>query len=1733
MLLDYSIDTNENVIENDKAISLRKRIAGRHLQTAVQNGIVSDKTLIKLKDANKREIRAHGRDEILPISLAKVNDQIIVSRTGHQLHLEGYLRKLERDVSRASTLSKSHIDTLTDLEKRINSMRFQLNQPSVPTVDEDIRKQVNVHNHVKLDSLFTDCSICQRKILCQLFEKHHEVCKRKKKSINPLTRPVSSSSLNTSLEEESKPIYDYDQDVVTSLSTFKPQPPRSFKVLNIGSTFIDWRWEPPIVDGGLAITDYEISYSLMYMEMNHDTDKYVKFVKECDPIRTSNFCLINPICHSGYKIVGLRAQTEYYDFKIRSVNLRGFSEWIPMADGVKGKSIKTYDPEAPSNPLFFRCEHITSTCLHLAWDVPYYDGGLEIIDYIITCTASEVHNTVTARDVIIPKAIKVTTGPCLLGETSFILRNIMPDIDVVHIQIKAVNKAGLISEPKNLGINCHTNVCSRFGGLVREIDRANIWPQKFIDSSFLSNVQQRLLKVDYIKTLEYELSHTIPDALEEREQMEWAAMKIENEKQRQAKEIVLKEKALRDSLFDREDFHDGSDDKIIHGFQFNFQQRREHYKRKVKKLEAVVEILKSEREAIDVQRTRLTSIMTSKQRRQLELKIERDRVVGYHGDIVTSNVIHGHSMQYSVKDFNAEIYKASEACQKVVAETKYKVMDGERRKVEIKSELARCEEKLKERRAAYLGFSLEHQKAQKVMSRLHTNRSDEWIMNFYFKELVEYTESRKSMRKRAAGVFDKMIERFKLTAFTKWRYGHFNRSSSEVDDFSSLGGLLLQKAYEKRRELQSDLRHAIAVTTNIDVGLEYSNMAKDMRDRLESCGEVKNMRVGQDHEKMSINGMHFIYEGDGYAMVGQFNLARSMYESQIMFLRSRPAVDIKLLAICHGRLGKMFLKEGKNDRAIIDFDRQLSLAKEIDDKVETADAYYGIGEGYLRVRDYENAIRYLDLAQVRLIAIGHVPKFCGALRALRECYSRLHKKEAVDSFTEKIEKFENEVRLKLTIIETKLDDMKSRLVTTTAGILNIVKMERTTLKALELRQFIEANSKEQDKVEIELENQSTACLKLEKILQNIQLELDEAFATDELEMLSYLVHDQPQIVDVEVLKNRLHARRIVELENYKVAKAEEKRIDISLKNLEDKLTDADQQLDIENGALMTHIRHDKPFRCVAFPEANAAGNEVTGTATGGTENFICAEGHNIHIIDYHSGELLHVFQGDDRRRIGEKQGHTAVVTCLLHDGDIIFSGGADENVMSWNMGTRKRIHVMSGHEGSIVSLASDGKFLVSGSADTTMRLWNKHTGVLLRVIYGHSKSVLSIQLGPTWMLTGSADEEVRIWNVIHPSNPHHAPKIISRQRLIGHEVSVTCVRYGNMEVMSGDVLGRIFIWWTESGEILRQIQVHAGPVKSMQFDAIHIVSGSSDCVAAITDIATGEVLQGLRGHQGHVLAVAFDAERIISAGGDNTLRYWQWGKKLTAQDKFHILDVAQTLLDVSKMYGTQVSDLMVWNGIIEPRHCYPGMKLIVRKGDPSKPTDAERVALEKARRKEVGIALTTKKLQNDNFNYKKKKVNRVHHLVTDMDYYSMGNRMFKKEKLDNDLFPERFDAEEKTYSMASRMKGNGSPSKMFKNSSLAMVRYFMTKDNDDEWGQIADAVALAMLSVFVEFEAYDIVINMKKQERDTKSVLGRIFQYQNKLLVEGVVENVIEESNNVVNNDNDNSELADISNHVS
>ena len=176
MLLEYSIDTNEDEI-HPTSIQLRSRLAARRTQKAIDAGIINDKTVLTLKSQSQEELKHHGED-ILDIKLAEISSKVTLVRIDQQLTLESGLRNLDRDISRASRLTKTRIDTLDDLEKRIIRMQQELKQPGVRTVQEEIDYDKKTNNKVKLEKMFSECKICKKRILIHLLKAHSDACQK-------------------------------------------------------------------------------------------------------------------------------------------------------------------------------------------------------------------------------------------------------------------------------------------------------------------------------------------------------------------------------------------------------------------------------------------------------------------------------------------------------------------------------------------------------------------------------------------------------------------------------------------------------------------------------------------------------------------------------------------------------------------------------------------------------------------------------------------------------------------------------------------------------------------------------------------------------------------------------------------------------------------------------------------------------------------------------------------------------------------------------------------------------------------------------------------------------------------------------------------------------------------------------------------------------------------------------------------------------------------------------------------------------------------------------------------------------------------------------------------------------------------------------------------------------------------------------------------------------------------
>ena len=137
-------------------------------------------------------------------------------------------------------------------------------------------------------------------------------------------------------------------------------------------------------------------------------------------------------------------------------------------------------------------------------------------------------------------------------------------------------------------------------------------------------------------------------------------------------------------------------------------------------------------------------------------------------------------------------------------------------------------------------------------------------------------------------------------------------------------------------------------------------------------------------------------------------------------------------------------------------------------------------------------------------------------------------------------------------------------------------------------------------------------------------------------------------------------------------------------------------------------------------------------------------GETERILTGHAGE----FEGVDN---GPSSVEGVKSVAFSPDGKTLASGGGDNVIHLWDIGTGKRKMTLTGHTHWVFSLAfsPDGKTLASGSVDSDIRLWDPHTGAHKKTLAGHGNWVRSIAFssdGKT-LVSGSDDGSVLLWEV--------------------------------------------------------------------------------------------------------------------------------------------------------------------------------------------------------------------------------------------------------------------------------------------------------------------------------------------------------------------------------------------------
>lgn len=213
------------------------------------------------------------------------------------------------------------------------------------------------------------------------------------------------------------------------------------------------------------------------------------------------------------------------------------------------------------------------------------------------------------------------------------------------------------------------------------------------------------------------------------------------------------------------------------------------------------------------------------------------------------------------------------------------------------------------------------------------------------------------------------------------------------------------------------------------------------------------------------------------------------------------------------------------------------------------------------------------------------------------------------------------------------------------------------------------------------------------------------------------------------------------------------------------------------------------------------------------------------------------------RCIGVLEGHTASVRTLQVEDNILATGSVDATIRLWDLSKARYdphgghfgkddedddiafenpddqpvdppegtmddtpLFVLQAHVDEITALHFRGDTLVSGSADKTIRQWDLEKGrcvQTLDVMWAAAQASASMGAGEGgWRQTSRA--------------PTQAADFVGALQVF--DAALAC----------GTADGMVRLWDLRSGQVHRSLVGHTGPVTCLQFDDVHLVTGSLD-----------------------------------------------------------------------------------------------------------------------------------------------------------------------------------------------------------------------------------------------------------------------------------------------------------------
>jgi WD40 repeat protein/serine/threonine protein kinase len=249
-------------------------------------------------------------------------------------------------------------------------------------------------------------------------------------------------------------------------------------------------------------------------------------------------------------------------------------------------------------------------------------------------------------------------------------------------------------------------------------------------------------------------------------------------------------------------------------------------------------------------------------------------------------------------------------------------------------------------------------------------------------------------------------------------------------------------------------------------------------------------------------------------------------------------------------------------------------------------------------------------------------------------------------------------------------------------------------------------------------------------------------------------------------------------------------------------------------------------------------------------------------------------------------GHTGgMFAVAFGSGARVASASADGTVRVWDAATGREEHVLRGHAGPAlaVTFLRDGKRLASGGFDGTARVWDPETGRQLMNLPIDTVATTCVAFNPdgTRLVVGSLEKSVRVWDL------EAGQEAVSLGGPDANAVMAVGFSPDGRQLASASLDGTVRVWDSSpvaTGPRAVPLRGHAGAVFGVAVRSgearpdgrLLVASASLDETVRIWDATTGEVVRTLTGHAGPVSRVFFsrDGRRMVSADFSSLARVW-------------------------------------------------------------------------------------------------------------------------------------------------------------------------------------------------------------------------------------------------------------------